>query len=166
MTYPDHNCLFHIYTDMSDYQLIACTMQGRQSVAYYSCKLSSAQENYNTMGNELLAIVMVLLEYRTMLLGAEINIYTECCNVAFSSFNTQQVLRWYWFIKECSPKMYYRDVKIMFWPMSFHGCLDSTTQLHWRGRTLAWFLPQSHWTCTVTAGRDASGQSSINSEGG
>ncbi|GFH49195.1 hypothetical protein CTEN210_05671 [Chaetoceros tenuissimus] len=110
--YPDHNKAFHIYTDSSDYQLGSSIAQYDDDgilhpVAYFSHKLNSAQMNYTVGDKEFLSIFETLRTYRTMLLGAEIHLYTDHQNLTFKNINSQRILRWRMYIEEYGPKLHF-----------------------------------------------------------
>ena len=107
LAYPDFNKPFTIHTDASHYQLGAVISQDGKPIAFYSRKLNPAQTRYTTTERELLSIVETLKEYRTILLGHEIEVYTDHKNLVYKHFNTERVMRWRLLLEEFGPKLTY-----------------------------------------------------------
>ena len=109
LNYPDFNKVFEIHTDASDRQLGAVISQEGKPLAFYSRKLSSAQRNYTTTEQELLSIVETLKEFRNILLGQKIKIYTDHKNLVHESEmkTSQRVMRWRLLLEEYGPEIVY-----------------------------------------------------------
>ena len=53
-----------------------------------------AQQWYKVTQRELLSIVETLKEFRTILIGHRLRIYTDYSNLTCKHFNTDRLLRW------------------------------------------------------------------------
>lgn len=107
LSFPKFNKTFEIHTDASKYQLGAVIAQEGKPIAFFSRKLNSAQLNYTTTERELLAIVETLREFRSILLGQQIIVYTDHKNLTYKVFNTERVMRWRLIIEEYGPELRY-----------------------------------------------------------
>ena len=76
-------------------------------IAFYSRKLNPAQTRYTTIEQELLAIVETLKEYRSILLGQPIHIWTDHKNLTEKHLSTDRVLRWRLIIEEYGPQFHH-----------------------------------------------------------
>ena len=63
--------------------------------------------NYTTTEKELLAIVETLKEFRNILLGQRIVVYTDHKNLTYKNFNTERVVRWRMVIEDFGPEIIY-----------------------------------------------------------
>jgi RNA recognition motif-containing protein len=107
LAYPDFNQPFNIHTDASHTQLGAVISQNNKPIAFYSRKLNPAQTRYTTTERELLSIVETLKEFKNILLGHRIKIYTDHKNLTYVNFKTERVMRWRLIIEEYSPELIY-----------------------------------------------------------
>ena len=81
LTDPDFNETFKINTNASALQLGAVIRQKGKPIAFYSRKLTAAQQQYTITDRELLSIVKTLKGFRTILLGHKLRIYTDHKNL-------------------------------------------------------------------------------------
>lgn len=107
LTYPDWTKPFDIHTDASDKQLGAVISQEGKPLAFYSRTLSSAQKNYTTTEKELLSIVECLKQFRGVLFGYEINVYSDHKNLIYATTmsESQRVMRWRLILEEFGPNI-------------------------------------------------------------
>eukprot|EP00804_Cyclotella_cryptica_P006630 CCRYP_008592-RA/>CCRYP_008592-RA protein AED:0.44 eAED:0.44 QI:0/-1/0/1/-1/1/1/0/159 len=81
LAYPDYSQGFENYTDSSKFQLGAVITPNNRPLAFFSRKLSQVQQKYSVTEQELLAIVETLKEFKGMLWGQQVTVYTDHKNL-------------------------------------------------------------------------------------
>ena len=100
LTYPYLNETFNIHTHASAFQLGAVISHKYKHITFYNRKLAGAQQRYTITERELLIIVETLKEFRTVLLGPKLRIYTDHKDIICKILNTDRVLRWRLILEE------------------------------------------------------------------
>jgi hypothetical protein len=87
---------FEIYTDASSTQLGSVIAQENRPIAFFSRKLSKTQQKYSVTEIELLAIVEILKEFKGMLWGQDIKVYSDHQNLTRDALGliSDRVYRW------------------------------------------------------------------------
>ena len=103
LAFPDFSQPFLRYTLM----LVAVVGQNKKLIAFFSRKLNPAQRRYTPTECVLLAIVEILKEFRTTLLGHKIMVYTDHKNLTYTNFDTDCVMTWCLILEEYRPELIY-----------------------------------------------------------
>jgi RNase H-like domain found in reverse transcriptase len=83
LSYLDFEKPFHIYVDASDHQLGTVIMKAKKLIAYHSRMLNATQRRHTITKHELLFSIQTLKEYKKMLQGYQIIVYTDQMNNTF-----------------------------------------------------------------------------------
>jgi hypothetical protein len=109
LAYPDFNKVFEIYTNASSKQLGAEITQDNRLIVFFSRKLSDTQRKYSVAKIELLAIVETLKEFKGMLWGQQIKVFTDHANLMRDALGLtlDRVYRWRLLLEEYGPEIVY-----------------------------------------------------------
>jgi hypothetical protein len=133
LAYLDFLKPFEIYTDASSMQLGAVLTQDNRPIAFFSRKLSKTQQKYSITEIELLAVVETLKEFKGMLWGQDIKVYTDHKKLTRDvlGLTSDRVYRWWLLLEEYAPKILY--IK------GIHNRENSQNVVTWRLRLFIWY---------------------------
>ncbi len=109
LAYPNYFKVFKIYTKASSKQLGAVITQDNRPIAFFSPKFSNMQHKHSVTKIELLAIVETLKEFKGMLWGQNIKVFTDHANLTRDALGLtlDRVYRWRLLLEEYGPKIVY-----------------------------------------------------------
>ncbi len=87
----------------------ACITQDNRPIVFFSQKLSETQRKYSVTKSELLAIVKTLKEFKGMLWGQQIKVFTDHPNLMRDALGltSDQVYQWRLLLEKYGPKIVY-----------------------------------------------------------
>ena len=88
-------------------QIGAVISQEGKPINFYSQNMNMSNNNYTTTEKELLSAMATLKEFRNILLGHQITVYTDHKNITHKYFNTERVMRWCLILEEFGPELKY-----------------------------------------------------------
>ena len=107
LIYPYSDETFKTHTDANAFQLGEVISQKIKPIAFYSRKLTDAQQQYTVKEIERLRIVETLKEFRTISIDQKLIMYTDNKNFTCKNFNIDIVLRWRLILEDYSPDIEY-----------------------------------------------------------
>ncbi len=109
MATPDYSKVFDVFTDVTSKQLGAVITQDDRPIAFFSQKLSNTQCKYSITEIELVAIVETLKEFKVMLWGKNIKVFTDHANLMIDALGltSDRVYQWRLLLEEYGPKIVY-----------------------------------------------------------
>ena len=114
LTPPDESKPFEVFCDASLQGLGAVLMQEKKVVAYTSRQLKPNEKNYPTHDLELAAVVHALITWRHLLLGRQVDIFTDHKSLKYiftqPNLNLRQT-QWVEMIQEYNPSIEYTPGK-------------------------------------------------------
>ena len=149
LAYPDFDKVFEIYTDASTKQLGSVITQSNRPLAFFSRKLSVQQQKYSVTEIELLAIVETLKEFKGMLWGQRMKVYTDHKNLTRDALGltSDRVYRWRLILEEYGPEIVYIKgihntvadaISRLDYASPDNFSADETTQQNWMTFSKCW----------------------------
>eukprot|EP00804_Cyclotella_cryptica_P011423 CCRYP_016384-RA/>CCRYP_016384-RA protein AED:0.34 eAED:0.34 QI:0/0/0/1/0/0/2/0/232 len=131
LAYPDYSQGFEIYTDSSKFQLGTVITQNNRPLAFFSRKLSPTQQKYSMTEQELLAIVETLKEFKGMLWGQQLTVYTDHKNLMHDALGltSDRVYRWRLLLENTAPPSCTSRASIIQWWMPSHDWTMDLSQM-------------------------------------
>ena len=85
-----------IHTDAYDKQLGAVIIQNNKPIELLSRRLSKPQSKYTMTNKDLIAIVECLKQYRGIIFGYEMKVFSDNKNLVYAATlsESQRVMRW------------------------------------------------------------------------
>jgi hypothetical protein len=103
LAYPDFSKPLEMNTDASSTQLGAVFTQDNRPIAFFSRKLSKMQQKYSVMEIKLLDTVKTLKEFKGMLWGQDIKVFTDHT----LGLNSDRVYHWQLLLEEYALEIIY-----------------------------------------------------------
>ena len=106
MAHPEYSKDFEIYTYTLSKQVGSLITQDNRPLVIFSRKLSIKQQKFCVTKLELLAIVEILKEFKGMLWGQRLKVYTDHKNLSHDALGLTSdcIYQWRLLLEEFDPK--------------------------------------------------------------